>query len=346
MAQVQFPYLQNSNNNNWMNWLLPALGGAAGAFPTASNVSGDSNTTSSGFQASSTNSTQLMGQLMQMLQHGTSTGTTASQTTGGYSTPAAQALQEQLIGQYSNLANPDLKGYQAQQTERINRNSELQNQAVQQLLAARGLSTSPVAATADIGNQSQRIAGITQLQQSIPLLQRQMSLEGMGQAGQFLSTIPRTSATTGQTSETTDTSQNQTTSGSNQGFTGSTVNTGGQTETHNQQQQQAGGGLGGMFGGLASVLASLFSDERLKKEIEPVEEATEKVLALHPVLWKWKGGETQDQGFLAQDLERIQPHLVHDDPGGSGFKKVNYAGIIPLLVRSFQELHSKLEEAA
>ena len=47
-------------------------------------------------------------------------------------------------------------------------------------------------------------------------------------------------------------------------------------------------------------------------------------------------------GVMAQELEKIYPELVMEDE--NGYKTVNYIELIPVLIKSFQELDSKVNE--
>lgn len=47
-------------------------------------------------------------------------------------------------------------------------------------------------------------------------------------------------------------------------------------------------------------------------------------------------------GFIAQELQEIYPELVEEDE--KGYLGINYLEVIPLLVRSIQELNAKLEQ--
>ena len=47
-------------------------------------------------------------------------------------------------------------------------------------------------------------------------------------------------------------------------------------------------------------------------------------------------------GLIAQELQDIYPNLV--DEGQDGYLAINYTEIIPLLIRSIQELNAKLEQ--
>ncbi|MEL6812760.1 MAG: tail fiber domain-containing protein [Bacteroidota bacterium] len=98
-----------------------------------------------------------------------------------------------------------------------------------------------------------------------------------------------------------------------------------------------------------------FSDQRLKRDIQPFESALDKVLKLNPVSYYWDnktytsfGTENRKQlGFLAQELEETFPELInkasiglpaYDDKGrGEKFDAVNYDGLIPVLTKAIQE---------
>lgn len=106
------------------------------------------------------------------------------------------------------------------------------------------------------------------------------------------------------------------------------------------------------------------SDARLKTNITDVKmEIITKVQALHPIQFTWRPIEdkhTADTattkkmyfsedteydrshyGFLAQEVQKLFPELVHED--GDGYLSVNYVELIPLLVQAVQELSAKVE---
>jgi hypothetical protein len=188
-----------------------------------------------------------------------STGTQTGTTVGGYASPAATALSSQLANQYSNLANKstNLQPYAAQQIQNINTNSQAQTQAQQAALAARGLSTSPVAGTVAAQTEASRVGQVTNLQQQLPLLQQQLQLQNLGAGNSFLANAPKTQAVTGTTAQTGTSSQTGNTSQSGT-QTGSSSNITQQQGTENQQQQTSSGGgfwkfLGGLFSGAAAA---------------------------------------------------------------------------------------------
>ena len=85
------------------------------------------------------------------------------------------------------------------------------------------------------------------------------------------------------------------------------------------------------------------SDERLKKNIEPLVGALEKLLKLKGVNYEWKEPEKHrsgpQMGFIAQDVEKAFPNWVHEDM--DGFKGVDITQVEALEVESIRAL--KLE---
>ena len=82
------------------------------------------------------------------------------------------------------------------------------------------------------------------------------------------------------------------------------------------------------------------SDERLKTNIQVVDGALDKVNRLRGVSFEWKESGEPSYGVIAQELESVLPELVHgDDP-----KRVNYNGIIGVLIESIKELSARVDE--
>lgn len=85
------------------------------------------------------------------------------------------------------------------------------------------------------------------------------------------------------------------------------------------------------------------SDRRLKENIETIENSSEKVLALRGVEFDWKQDGKHEIGFIAQEVEAIEPNLVVTSEV-DGIKAVKYGNVVALLVEAFKEHHQKLEE--
>jgi hypothetical protein len=92
-----------------------------------------------------------------------------------------------------------------------------------------------------------------------------------------------------------------------------------------------------------------YSDIRFKKDIEPIQTSINEVLKLKPVKYNWKVKDFPDKNFdekrhiglIAQDVEKIFPELVNTDK--EGYKHVDYANFVPILVKAIQELNERIE---
>lgn len=97
-----------------------------------------------------------------------------------------------------------------------------------------------------------------------------------------------------------------------------------------------------VLGTVKTTAVDLNSDQRLKQNIQTLENSTSNISALRPVSYHWneqgkaKGGNNNLQyGFIAQEVEKVLPHLVNTDK--DGYKSVNYIEVIPVLVKALQE---------
>jgi|SRR5215467_6269331 len=332
------------------------LGALGGLFPDTS--SGKTSSVSAGVSTGNTasNASSQFQNFLNFLNtmKGTTTGTGTGVTTITPNlTPQMQAYLNQLIGRGSNLTAPSLTGYQAQQTQNINQNADLQKQAVNNIMAIRGLANSPVSATAEAGVEQNRINQITGMQEQLPMLKNQLDLQNMAQSAQIANMFPMLAGATQQTQQAQqqDTSQTQTGQQTQDQFAQSWQNVFNFLQQfQNQwgtQQQSQGGGLGGALSGAAQGFAAvlpflLASDKKLKKNIKvlPQERAIEKIRELKAKTWDWKANDASSVGVIAQELKQTLPELVetHDN-----IKMVNYAGIIPYLIGAVQNLDSRME---
>ncbi len=320
------------------------VGGAiAGALPDQSSQNGTVTTNQSGTSTGNTNTFNNEAFTTWLTNLINASSAQQNQSTTSYNLdPQTQALISKLTGQYSNAIQPfNAQNYQAQQIQGINHNADLAQQSAAAQMAARGVS-GPAAASTAAGIDNQRFGAINQMQTNLPFAQNQYNLANLGQAAQFLNFIPKSTTTVGNQSNVSTQSSNQ--SGNNtMSQTGGSTNYG-QTDTSGTQVTQTaakkGGGLSGAIGGGIGVLASLFSDQRLKKEVHeiPSEKAVKNILALRPSTWRWTSDNSEDMGVIAQDLKKVLPELVHKDPNGSGYEKVNYAGLISQLVGAVQAI--------
>jgi hypothetical protein len=90
------------------------------------------------------------------------------------------------------------------------------------------------------------------------------------------------------------------------------------------------------------------SDIRLKQEVTPLTNALGKVLHLHGFSFKWKepdkmGGLTGPQiGLVAQDVEKVFPEWVSDDP--EGYRELTVRGFEALAIEALRELKAEVDE--
>ena len=134
------------------------------------------------------------------------------------------------------------------------------------------------------------------------------------------------------------------------------------------------GQYAGLFDGqvlaTGEIRASSFvttSDARLKNNIKPFAlegSALEKVLDMDVVSYNYKERKIEKEqdntensalrefnqkqaeichyGLLAQELQKIYPNLVYE--GQDGYLGINYVELVPVLIRSIQELKQELDE--
>jgi hypothetical protein len=86
------------------------------------------------------------------------------------------------------------------------------------------------------------------------------------------------------------------------------------------------------------------SDLRLKKNIQPIENALDKVLKLQGVTFQWKNSPTEkrEMGFIAQDVLPLVPEVVtkNDD----GYYAMQGSQLTALLVESIKEQQKQIAE--
>jgi hypothetical protein len=97
------------------------------------------------------------------------------------------------------------------------------------------------------------------------------------------------------------------------------------------------------------------SDEILKENIQPLQNALEKVMKLDVSTYYFKQEHAKmnlptdrQYGFTAQNLATVFPELVKLNPAKEKeqpieFKAVNYIGLIPILTEAIQEQQEGME---
>ena len=94
--------------------------------------------------------------------------------------------------------------------------------------------------------------------------------------------------------------------------------------------------------GVVAGYVTSYSDMRLKKDVEEVVGAVEKLNALRPVFYNWNEKASmnpahKELGFLAQEVEAVIPNVVLTASDEMGTKSVAYDRLVSLLVAAVKE---------
>ena len=85
------------------------------------------------------------------------------------------------------------------------------------------------------------------------------------------------------------------------------------------------------------------SDRNLKTNIQPINNALDKVNKLEGVSFNWKSNGGAELGLIAQDVEQVLPELVITD-SKTGLKAVKYGNIVPVLIQAIKEQQKQIDE--
>jgi trimeric autotransporter adhesin len=94
-------------------------------------------------------------------------------------------------------------------------------------------------------------------------------------------------------------------------------------------------------------IGTLVSSRRFKEQIEPMDKASEAILALKPVTFHYKkeieSGGSVMFGLIAEDVEKVDPDLVTRNEKGEA-ETVRYEAVNAMLLNEFLKEHRKVEE--
>ena len=85
-----------------------------------------------------------------------------------------------------------------------------------------------------------------------------------------------------------------------------------------------------------------YSDRRVKRDFEPIENALEKISQLEGMTYirtDMSDGNRRYAGLIAQDVEKVLPEAVHEV---EDHKVLDYNGTIGLLVEAIKELKEEV----
>ena len=94
-------------------------------------------------------------------------------------------------------------------------------------------------------------------------------------------------------------------------------------------------------------LGTVVSSQRFKDEIKPMDKASEVILALRPVTFRYKKDidavGTSQFGLVAEQVEKVNPDLVVRDADGKPFT-VRYDAVNAMLLNEFIKEHGNVQE--
>jgi len=114
------------------------------------------------------------------------------------------------------------------------------------------------------------------------------------------------------------------------------------------EAQARGSMMGSAFGAIGSIGGALIglSDETTKENIEPIQDALEKLRNLKPVTFNYKDdwsltSERLHHGFIAQEYKEVLPDATYYDEEYGKFC-IDTGDLISLLVRAIQQLEGRV----
>jgi hypothetical protein len=95
----------------------------------------------------------------------------------------------------------------------------------------------------------------------------------------------------------------------------------------------------------ASQLGTVSSSRRFKKEIKPMNEASQAILGLKPVTFQYKTDKTNRTqfGLIAEQVAEVDPDLVVRNSNGEVYT-VRYEAVNAMLLNEFLKEHKKVEK--
>ncbi len=103
----------------------------------------------------------------------------------------------------------------------------------------------------------------------------------------------------------------------------------------------------GVIVGIDGKLGTVVSSERYKDSIKPMDQASEAILSLQPVTFRYKHELDPEGipqfGLVAEQVEKVNPDLVARDAQGKPYT-VRYEAVNAMLLNEFLKQHRKVQE--
>lgn len=100
-------------------------------------------------------------------------------------------------------------------------------------------------------------------------------------------------------------------------------------------------------GDVIAASTTVSSDEKLKDNISQISEPLDIVSKINGVDFEWKKDGTKSSGVIAQDIQKVMPHLVKEVAnldGTDSHLAVNYDGLIGVLIEAVKDLSNQVNE--
>lgn len=92
-------------------------------------------------------------------------------------------------------------------------------------------------------------------------------------------------------------------------------------------------------GNITAVTFNSLSDATFKENITPISNSLDVISKLNGYDFDWKNSNKKASGLIAQEVEKVLPHLV--DTNENGAKSINYDGVIAYMLNAINELRNK-----
>jgi hypothetical protein len=89
------------------------------------------------------------------------------------------------------------------------------------------------------------------------------------------------------------------------------------------------------------IAGTIPSDERLKENLNNLENALGIIMALNIYNFDWKGTNVEDIGLIAQEVEKVFPQAVKTLE--NGVKVIDYNKFIALIIKAIKEIKEEID---
>ena len=112
---------------------------------------------------------------------------------------------------------------------------------------------------------------------------------------------------------------------------------------YHEEFHNANGMVGSIATNASATAFNTSSDYRLKDDLQDFT-GLDMVSRIPVYDFKWKSDESRGYGVMAHELQEVLPQAVSGEKDAEEMQGVDYSKIVPLLVKSIQELKAEIEE--